>query len=880
MKLTDQQQAIVYHHNGPALVLAVAGAGKTTAMVHRIHHLINQHHVAPDRILATSFSKAAVADIRDQLADLRVPPSVQCQTLHALSLRIIRSAVQRGLADRRWIPAKGDNGDAMAGALFNRAFIELAKSERTDSRDLPVDREDLQNQISIWKGNLVYPDPERLGLPERAMTAVRKATHDNPLFPKAYRLYENLRQSEFLLTFDDMLQMAWELLSRHPELLRDEQRRFDMIMVDEFQDVNLVQFQITDLISAEHRNYMVIGDDDQCIYEWRGANPRFILQFEERYQAELYRITDNFRCYAQQVFPANAVIAHNRSRYAKHLSLTKGFDGETDVFRHKDDTASAKALVKHLKYLLDDGHDPAEIIILVRLYAQTAALESALLDEALPYEIIGNSPFYKRDEVMTLLQYLSFGEMEWRIRKKGFKKSGVDLKKYYQMFQTIINRPRRYLSREFIELCIAESQRLETSVFHCLQRYEEMVAERSLEHLHHFVQLVDKLTRQLGSPAHKTLDWLVSATGYREHLLEISGQRELGLSRIKTIEALISFAKGRGKTLAFLEETRNLAARRTDRDNAQVRIMTIHRAKGLDWETVFIPGCNNGMLPCLSVDEQGKFQEPTQEMEAERRLFYVALTRAKRRLFLYHTEKEPISPFLTEGDPLRINEDIEWLQRLLNQRKFLVLEKDLIRMVELVERFHLSRFLSHWSTDYLAFFKSVRVDLEELREKCDDAEGEMALFRSESARLEQEASQNHQRWLKDLAILKEMPVIIRKYKSSTHPVMLNQQYFFERTRDNDVVALGERGLVGFLHLSRMQDFPVDLVNWERCKGRVVGISDTGDLIELRLDQVATVPFSAEKAANLPEPPPAKIRTMAREGFRLTLDAILEMLAAG
>ena len=461
LKLTDQQQAIVQHTTGPALVFAVAGSGKTTSMVHRIRHLIQQRVVKPEQILATSFNNAAVKDIVQQLEKIGVREKVDCRTLHSLGYMIIKTAAEQGAIDRAWMARQQDD---QSDRLLNQIMVQLSIEQGMDSSELSLDREDLRNQISIWKGNLAYPDLERTNLSEAARAIAGQAEHDNHLYTRAYQLYEKQRQKEHVITFDDMLMFGWEILVTHPAILERVRSRYQMIMVDEFQDVNFAQYKIVDLLAAPHGNYMAIGDDDQCIYEWRGANPRYILEFEDTYQAQVYTISDNFRSQAQQVILANEVISKNVKRYEKHLSLTSGFAGETFLHEEATDERVARLLVGDIRKLISGGHPLDEIAILIRLYSQTAFLETAMIEYGMPYRIVGGEPFYRRSELITLFQYLSFARHEQLIERDGYPENPADIRKYQQMFQRIVNQPRRYLSRDFTTFVAQQSARRGASI--------------------------------------------------------------------------------------------------------------------------------------------------------------------------------------------------------------------------------------------------------------------------------------------------------------------------------------------------------------------------------------------------------------------------------
>lgn len=877
LALTDQQRAIVAHTWDPALVFAVAGSGKTTSMVHRIARLVSNRTVPAHKILATSFSSATVEELRIQLNDLGVPPMVQCRTLHALGYQMIRSAARQGVLARAWLEAKPS--ESLGQQLLNQTLVQLAITENADARELGIDREDLRNQIAIWKGNLTYPDVEAVELPPKAKAHCRQAVHANGLYVKAYRIYETLRQERVILTFDDMLLMAWELLSLSPDLLAQEQARYEMVLVDEFQDVNYAQYRLMDLLTRPHRNYMAIGDDDQCIYEWRGANPDFILNFEEAYGAAVYTITDNFRCRAQQVLPANALIHRNRRRHPKALSLTRGFEGEIGLHGHKDDAAMARAIIDDIEARRAEDAAP-DLVILIRLYSQTAFLEAECIRRDLPYRIEGSRPFYQRDELVTLFQYLSFAEFEAAVRREGFPTDAARVQKYVTTFEAIVNRPRRYLSRDFTTFCRQEALRRRTSLTHVMLRNREQVAERSRRHLDGFLDLIEQLIRRLHKPAWKTLRWLTGQIEYADYLLSVSGVREIGLTRVQTVEALIAFAKPLGRCPEFLEAIRDLSRRPRPADGDAIPIMTLYKAKGLEWDTVYLPGCNDGLMPCAMADGDGDKAELVRDMEAERRLFYVGMTRARRELHLHTVSERPPSPFLAEAGLPEIAPAIERMHALLANRKTLVREKDLIWLVEMLADHGLERYLRRWAADVRPFVDAFDPELADLEREAaaaadvradHEARREIREARREEAR---RALRERER------AFREAPVVVRRLSSSFHPVSLGDELHFEVLEDGDVMALSGNGLVGILHTDRMNGLPWTAVRWERSTVRVAGITDSGNWYDTRLERLSldVEAMATEGNGEAARAPGERVMRLGRPEFGAALRALREAVS--
>lgn len=628
--LTDEQQAIVAHNHGPALVFAVAGAGKTTAMTHRIERLIREDVFPAHAILATSFSKASVTDIKHALARWPHCAGVTTQTLHSVGWGVLRLAQRRG--HLRGL-ALGSDDEGSESQLLGKVLARAWREKVSFAPELDgLDRQDFLTYVGVMKANLWYADLEAAKLPPSAL-AIAKQAPAPPGFAwyrDLFKLYEWVRLEENVLTFDDMLLGGWECLHRFPEVRAEAQSRWQCVLVDEFQDVNQVQSALLDVLTEPHRNYMAIGDDDQTIYEWRGADPGLILSFGRRYGARRYFIGDNFRSHAAPLALAGRVIAHNRRREPKHLSLTRGFGGHLAV--HTEDTPETQG--KHIAALIKEaraaGRRADEIAVLVRLYAQTPSLEQALVEAEIAYKVVGGSPFYARPEVLTLLDYVhlsgTLGE-DWETR-----------------WARVANKPTRYVSRVLTE-SITQAVRGGRSLPQAL----EGAANSSSDHLAGRLRdLADTLTWLAGArdtlPAGAALTLLDRKIGYGDFLRHSSGFPETGAARAANLDAFLRYAQGWPTLTALMAHLDDLAARGVGQAHRAgpdaVSLLTVFRAKGLQWPTVFLPDCNGGVFP---------YGGP-EELEEERRLFYVALTRTRDTLHLHVVRTELPSPFLREAD--------------------------------------------------------------------------------------------------------------------------------------------------------------------------------------------------------------------------------------
>ncbi|HEX2864370.1 MAG TPA: ATP-dependent helicase, partial [Deinococcales bacterium] len=633
MELTAEQQAIVAHDRGPALVFAVAGAGKTTAMVRRIERLVREGVFPARQVLATTFGRAAKADIARALSAFPHCRDVQVLTLHQVGYRLVRSASRRGAS---WLQGSEANENESADRLVLQRALGLARSRQVDYRgELDgLDLDDFLSYVGACKGNLAYANLEAARLPDEALAVATQAVAPPalPWYLDLYRIFEEVRVRDGFLTFDDMLLSGWEALVRYPEVLREAQAQYRCVLVDEFQDVNLAQAEILHLITAPGRDYMAIGDDDQTIYEWRGASPRFILGFERRYAARKYLMTDNFRCRAPQVALANRVIRNNRQREPKQLGLTRGFEGLTQVHVADGPMTLAAGVVNCIQEALDSGHRAPEVAVLVRQYAQTPFIERFLADRGIRYQVVGSQPFYARQENATLLAYVRLALLDAQVLA-GTPLTDAQVARFVPWWNAIANRPVRYLTadarREISRGVTAGGLRLARALVSF-----EGANDRLSRSLLELAEILNWLGSVLDRPASLILGELERKLGYADFLRRSSGFAETGEGRAQSVLALVQFA-GSGRSLRdFLRDLDGLVAShpaRGEEDPEAVRILTVHRAKGLEWPVVIVPGVNEGNFPMAG----------SENVEEERRLLYVAITRAREVLHLHARSDEP-----------------------------------------------------------------------------------------------------------------------------------------------------------------------------------------------------------------------------------------------
>ena len=641
--LTLQQQAVVNHNYGPALVFAVAGAGKTTALAQRIARLVGERIFAPQRILAAAYNLAVKDELGARLRRTEGCAAVEVMTLHALGLRAVRLAWEAGLLPRLKRNAFGEMEDAQE-TILNAALTEARRRKAPYQRELDgLDRADFLTWLSSCKGNLFYPTLNDLPALLRKTGHAQQATPppQTPWYLPFAQLMESVQAERGLITFDDQLRLGWEILVTHPKILAHMQQMYDCVLVDEFQDVNLSQYLMLDMLTAPHRNYMVVGDDDQTIYEWRGANPHFILNFGKLYGATSYVMSENFRCTAGPLALANAVIRHNRQRFDKRLLLTRGLEGTTAITRSQDRGQMGQQIVTTIGAALAQGDQLREIAVLVRAKAQTPPVELALIQAKLPYEIVGSLPFYARWEVTTFVAYCRLALFERQVQR-GKVLSSSEIAHLVESWEAIYRHPKRYISQVDAQQIGAQLVLSRAPITQLLQGV--VIADKP--HLQPRLAELATILQWLSGAfvegrgaqsAHAILVELEKRLGYCNYLEQRGTISESGVDEAENVRQFIEEAKGHGTLKEYLIYLKELAQQQAEQQKAAGRnlitLRTMHSAKGLEWPVVILPSCDDGNMPHRKSDN----------VEEERRLLYVALTRSKRDLYIYHLASQPSS---------------------------------------------------------------------------------------------------------------------------------------------------------------------------------------------------------------------------------------------
>ncbi|CAM3926304.1 ATP-dependent helicase [Deinococcus marmoris] len=689
MDFTPEQTRIVEHGDGHALVFAVAGSGKTTTLVGRISHLVTQRGVRPTRILATTFSREARRSLEGKLAAFPECTGVSALTLHALATRIVDRGREMGLTE---LVIGEDHFSSRLFAAARRALLaDLGDDERELAARLrQVTFKDFSTYLGIQKGNLKLPYVPA-DLPADAAALISAPDSGPDAYARLYALHDELRRREGKLDYDDLIVAAWILMSRSSALRDDIASRWDYVNIDEFQDVNLAQSEMMHLVGAHTRSFMAIGDDDQTVYQWRGAHPRFILGFSKRYGAAQYTLPSNFRCPLGVIALADWVIAENRVRAPKRLRATRGGSG-VQLHPPVDGQAARVAL-----QVIGEGRSPEDVVILMRTYAQSAKIEQVFLHEKTPYRLIGAAPFYRRPEVTTLVAYVELALADLDVAG-GVPLDAKRRERVQGLWRNVANRPSRYLRAPDVEAIARQAWRGTQTLAGALAAAASQQPEHVQRPLSLLSTWLDFLTEDLGtSPGRDVLLDFVSAIGYREFLIKTAPTEEFGAERAGSIDALAEMAQTRslGALVTHLAELgeqvkyeETLRLRGAD-DVPRVTLMTAFRAKGLEWPVVIIPDCVRGVYA-------SKPSADAAASEEERRVFYVALTRAQEELHLI-TGDDDTTDFLEKVNYTSVVGQHDRLAGLLERAPGTWTAGDTLEAAELLGRYEHEAYVQRWT---------------------------------------------------------------------------------------------------------------------------------------------------------------------------------------
>ena len=631
-KLNEPQREAVYHTDGPLLILAGAGSGKTRVLTHRIAYLIGERDVNPWNILAITFTNKAAEEMRQRVDNLVGfgAESVWVSTFHSACVRILRRFIDRLGYENHFTIYDTDDQKTLIKEVCRKVDVDTKVFKERS----------LLSAISSAKNEMILPDEFELNA---------GGDFAKMKIAKVYREYETQMRANNALDFDDLLVKTVQLLQTQPDVLESYQERFRYIMVDEYQDTNTVQFQLVSLLAGKYKNLCVVGDDDQSIYKFRGANIRNILDFEHEFpDAKVIKLEQNYRSTGNILNAANSVIANNRGRKEKSLWTENG-EGELIRLRQFD-TAFDEAdfIGEDIKNAVRQGGSYNDSAVLYRTNAQSRLLEEKFIAMNIPYKIVGGVNFYARREIKDLLAYL-------KTIDNGCDDVAV---------RRIINVPKRGIGLTTINR-IQESATERGIGFYEALLAPELIAGvgRSATKLDSFAALIEYF-KTLAEEMNITdlLQEVIEKTGYIESLE--NEDKEEAKTRKENIDELISKAatyeescqdKDEKATLSgFLEEVALVAdIDSLDEDQEYVVLMTLHSAKGLEFPRVYLAGMEDGLFPgYMSINAGDR-----EELEEERRLCYVGITRAeqeltltsaRRRMVHGETQYNPMSRFVKE----------------------------------------------------------------------------------------------------------------------------------------------------------------------------------------------------------------------------------------
>ena len=606
--LNNEQREAVFCTEGPLLMLAGAGSGKTRSLTHRIAYLIEEKGVAPWNILAITFTNKAAQEMRERVDALVGYGSedIWISTFHATCSRILRRHIDLLGYDRNFTIYDASDQKSL--------MKEVLKEMKIDTKQFP--ERSVMSEISSAKNEYKSPLDYRNEY---------GSNFRNQRIADIYEHYQKRLKENNALDFDDLLVKMVDLFQTNPDVLEHYQDRFQYIMVDEYQDTNTVQFLLVSLLAKKYRNLCVVGDDDQSIYKFRGANIYNILNFEKVFpDAQVIRLEQNYRSTQNILNAANGVIANNKGRKEKKL-WTENQKGELVHFKQYDTEYDvADGVVSRINFLAMRGVQYKDMAILYRTNAQSCIFEEKLKQKNIPYAIVRGISFYDRKEIKDLMSYLKVVD------------SGMD----DLSVKRIINVPKRGIGQTTInrlqEFAILNQMSFLDAVFNADEIPE---VTRALAKLHKFADMIEEF-REYASEHEisELLEHILDVTQYRAEL-EAEGTDE-SISRLEDIEELFN-------DIAYYEEeeenpnlrdflaekdmyTLNAGIDNLEDENNKVLLMTLHNAKGLEFNNVFLGGMEEGVFPGFGAMMSGD----ESEIEEERRLCYVGITRAKERLFL------------------------------------------------------------------------------------------------------------------------------------------------------------------------------------------------------------------------------------------------------
>lgn len=629
MKFNPQQHEAIKHLDGPLLVIAGAGSGKTRVVTSRIIHLL-EIGVPADRILGVTFTNKAAGEMRDRVSRLTQAHVLIC-TFHSLGARILRESIPALGYRRDFIIYDSEDAEKLLKTCFQQLGMEVKKQNVSD----------VQNLISTAKNDLLGPNDNLKGFPA--------------FFPQIYSLYQTKLKECQAVDFDDLIYLPVRLFQEHPSILQQYQDRWDFLHIDEYQDTNASQYTLTKLIAGRHNNVFVVGDPDQSIYGWRGADIHNILNFEKDYPgARVIRLEQNYRSTTNILDAANALVSNNRQRYEKVLWSDKGPGEKIKLYAAETERDEASFVCSRIQKHYDDGRAYRDMVVFYRTHFQSRALEDEFLANRIPYVIVGGVSFYQRREIKDLLAYLRV----------------VHSDSDYISFARSINLPKRGLGEATLEKLRDAALQEGLGIYDLCRRLVQgesfdgiKLTTKQKGGLKNYVDLIEELRTYTSLK-----DLLLAAIERSGYLNVLAEEKDSEADRKENLDSLISKAAeweelhGQSNLAAFLEElTLKSSLDEASGQHDRVHLMTLHNSKGLEFPIAFLIGLEEELFPHANT-----LKDDPSDDEEERRLCYVGMTRAEELLYLTHTRNRMLWGMTRRQRRSRFLKEIpsEYLERI------------------------------------------------------------------------------------------------------------------------------------------------------------------------------------------------------------------------
>ena len=614
-RLNDRQKEAVVNTDGPMLILAGAGSGKTKVLTTKVAYLIEEKNIDPNNILAITFTNKAAKEMKERIFKLEGNSAfyIQISTFHSFGLKILKENCELLGYEKNFTILDSDDSLSIIKKIMKELNIDANK----------YNPKAIKNVISNNKNEII--DPEKYSLYVN--------TDFDEIALEVYRKYEKSLKINNAVDFDDLLILPLKLFNNNPGVLQKYQEKYKYVFIDEYQDTNEPQYILSKMISAKYKNITVVGDADQAIFTWRGANYKNILNFEKDYKdAKVVLLEENYRSTKTILNAANNVIKNNKVRKEKNLWTQNEEGSKITYYKAFDEKDESNYVVNEIKKLMEKGVNPKDICVLYRANAQSRTVEEAFLTSNISYNIVGSYAFYNRKEIKDLIAYLKLIYNN---------KDDVSLLR-------VINYPKRGIGNKAIENLAIKSNVLDKSL------YEVIDSGKELE----FKNMIEEIKKE---ESHLTLteliDMVLDKSGMKKSL-EDEKSIEADI-RLENLEEFKSIAKAMeiNEGIVSLEELLDKLALVSDvseqkNDNEdKVTLMTMHAVKGLEYDYVFVVGVEEGLFP------HSNSLESNDELEEERRLCYVAITRAKKKLYLINARSRILYGKVSSNVPSRfINE--------------------------------------------------------------------------------------------------------------------------------------------------------------------------------------------------------------------------------